>query len=383
MDPGPLLPGHDDRADRSEPERAGAADHGPGGFSGASRAGGKQLQPGERYSARANPDGSLSLLTASGKQLGRFAAPLTVTGPGPLSVTGLGSYRGALVLRPDGSGGVETVDALALEDYVRGVISAEMPSSWSLPALEVQAVAARTYAITTTVGGGAFDLYPDTRSQMYRGVAAETSSTDAAVAATRGQVVTYGGVPVVTYFFSSSGGHTENIENVWTGRPPRRGCAGSPIRTTALALTRIPLGFRHDPGERIGEAGGARQGQPDRHPGHQARVLASDPHRRGGRDQGAQSVTGTQLQQAFGLPTTDAAFTTVSTLRGAGIGLHGSVFPGTEGAPVAIQVSGGGRWRTILRARTAAGGAYQTVLPGPGRYRVSYRGLDGPAVNVR
>src|SRR2546421_3431507 len=55
---------------------------------------------------------------------------------------------------------------------------------------------------------------------MYTGVAAETPSTDAAVAATRRQVVTYAGQPVVTYFFNSSGGHTENVENVWPGATP-------------------------------------------------------------------------------------------------------------------------------------------------------------------
>ncbi len=112
---------------------------------------------------------------------------------------------------PNGSGGVQTVNAVDLEDYVRGVISWEMPSGWAPEALKVQAVAARTYAITTSVGGAGFDLYADTRSQMYGGVAAETPSTDAAVAATRGQVVTYNGAPVITYFSASSGGHTENV----------------------------------------------------------------------------------------------------------------------------------------------------------------------------
>ena len=95
-----------------------------------------------------------------------------------------------------------------------------MPSSWAAAALEAQAVAARTYAITTTVDGNGYDLYSDTRSQMYGGVSAETPSTDAAVAATSGQVVTYDGKPVVTYFFASSGGHTESIQNVWAGATP-------------------------------------------------------------------------------------------------------------------------------------------------------------------
>ncbi len=79
--------------------------------------------------------------------------------------------------------------------YVRGVVSAEMPSSWPLAALEAQAVASRTYALTAHAGGSRFDVYADTRSQVYRGVAAETPQTNAAVAATAGQIVTYDGTP--------------------------------------------------------------------------------------------------------------------------------------------------------------------------------------------
>ena len=116
---------------------------------------------------------------------------------------------------------MQTVDALHLEDYVRGVVSDEMPSSWSPEALKTQAVAARTYAITSSVNGNGFQLYQDTRSQMYGGVAAETPSTDAAVAATRGQIVTYHGAPAITYFSSSSGGHTESIQNVWLSSAPK------------------------------------------------------------------------------------------------------------------------------------------------------------------
>ena len=56
----------------------------------------------------------------------------------------------------------------------------EMPSSWAAQALDAQAVAARTYAITTTVGATGYDVYSDTRSQMYGGVRAETAATDSA-----------------------------------------------------------------------------------------------------------------------------------------------------------------------------------------------------------
>ena len=155
---------------------------GPAAFAGATRAGNKQLNPSLTYDVTPLANGQLALVNqTTHKQVGKFDAPLTATGPDPLSVAGLGAYRGSLEFRPNGSGGVYTVNALGLDDYVRGVIGAEMPAGWSPQALEAQAVAARTYAITTDVAGGFYNLYPDTRSQMYRGTAAETPSTDAAV----------------------------------------------------------------------------------------------------------------------------------------------------------------------------------------------------------
>jgi stage II sporulation protein D len=113
------------------------------------------------------------------------------------------------------------VRKVALETYVRGVVSAEVSPSWPLAALEAQAVASRTYALTAHAGASKFDVYADTRSQVYRGVAAQTPQTDAAVAATAGQIVTYGGRPAITYFFASSGGRTENVENAFLGSEPQ------------------------------------------------------------------------------------------------------------------------------------------------------------------
>ena len=122
---------------------------------------------------------------------------------------------------------------------MRGVVSAEVSASWPLAALEAQAVASRTYALTAHAGGSRFDVYADTRSQVYRGVAAQTPQTDAAVAATAGQIVTYQGRPAITYFFASSGGRTENIENSFIGSDGRsRGCAAWSTRTSAATCTR-------------------------------------------------------------------------------------------------------------------------------------------------
>ena len=139
----------------------------------------------EHLHRRPSHRGLLQIVDAGGSPVGpAVAAPLTVTGPAPLQIPRLGAYRGSLQFRPDGRGGVETVDAVGLDDYVRGVVAEEMPSSWAAQALEAQAVAARTYAITTTAGATGYDLYSDTRSQMYGGVHAETAATDSAVAAT-------------------------------------------------------------------------------------------------------------------------------------------------------------------------------------------------------
>jgi SpoIID/LytB domain protein len=113
------------------------------------------------------------------------------------------------------------VKRIALEAYVRGVVSAEVSASWPMAALEAQAVASRTYAITAHAGGSRFDVYPDARSQMYSGRTAETTSTNAAVAATAGQIVTYGGQPAITYFFAGSGGHTESVQNAFPGSTPQ------------------------------------------------------------------------------------------------------------------------------------------------------------------
>ena len=186
-------------------------------------------KPGTTYEVGVLPSGALKLTTTSGKKVkGTFAAPLTVTGPGPLQLAGQGTYHGSLRFEPDGAGGVQTVNVVALDDYVRGVVTAEMPSTWSPQALEAQAVAARTFALTGGVAGNGFELYDDTRSQVYGGIGSETASGAAAVAATRGEIVTYDGAPAITYFFSSSGGHTESVQNVWPGATPEPWLRGVP-----------------------------------------------------------------------------------------------------------------------------------------------------------
>ena len=96
---------------------------------------------------------------------------------------------------------------------------AEVPDDWPAEALKAQAVVARSYALSH-LHGGAFDLYPDTRSQVYLGVPEEEDSTNAAVNATAGQVVLYNGKVASTYYHSTSGGRTASIADVWPGEEP-------------------------------------------------------------------------------------------------------------------------------------------------------------------
>jgi stage II sporulation protein D len=133
--------------------------------------------------------------------------PLRFTaGATPLSFDGAG-YRGALIVRGSRRH-LLVVNELPLERYLRGVVGWEMPHRWSAQALDVQAVAARSYALAALRGGRVFDLYPDTRDQEYGGIRAETPQTNAAVGATAGEILTWDDRPALTFYSSTSGGRT-------------------------------------------------------------------------------------------------------------------------------------------------------------------------------
>ena len=147
--------------------------------------------------------------------------------PGPLVfspgttplVLGDRAFRGTL--RVTGGKAVRVVNVVGLEQYLWGVVPSEMPDTWPAEALKSQAIVARTYALThLQAGSGDFDVYPDTRSQVYGGIPAESVSGRDAVNGTAGQVVLYKGELAQTFFFSSSGGRTANVQDVWTGSKP-------------------------------------------------------------------------------------------------------------------------------------------------------------------
>jgi stage II sporulation protein D len=144
----------------------------------------------------------------------KLAQPLRfVSGAQPLQVD-LEAYRGDVVVKSK-PGGLMAVNVLPLDRYLRGVVPWEAPTGWREQTYEAQAVAARSYTLATLKPGEDFDLYPDARSQMYGGVAAERTETNLAIGATAGQVLVWRDRIVPGYYFASSGGRTSSVHDAW------------------------------------------------------------------------------------------------------------------------------------------------------------------------
>jgi SpoIID/LytB domain protein len=186
-------------------------------FSGASEACGKNLKSDRDYSF-ADGDGRVSLLGPNGTKLRSCGEEGRAKGARGVDISGFGRYRGDLIAHAHGKG-VLVINSLSLEGYVKGVVPNEMPWSWDQQALKAQAVAARSYAVATSKSG-VFDQYADTRSQVYGGRDTETRRTSRAVKKTRRRVVLYKGDVATTYYFSTSGGETENVEFGFSGADP-------------------------------------------------------------------------------------------------------------------------------------------------------------------
>ncbi len=131
-------------------------------------------------------------------------------------------YRGELQLRRFSSSDMTVINILSVEEYLYGVIPCEIEAFSHIEALKAQAVAARTYTLTN-IGkhsGLAFDLCSTSACQVYKGFDVETPNTNKAVDDTKGKCVTYNGSLAWVFYFSSSGGMTEDVANVWGSAVP-------------------------------------------------------------------------------------------------------------------------------------------------------------------
>jgi stage II sporulation protein D len=366
---------------------------------GASSIGGRSLDVDTLYVARESRGGIL-VTTSRGRRVARVGNGAQFRGPEALRLMGPalnfvndGLYRGAVEIRTEGAG-VTAINELDIDTYVRGVVAGEMPSSWPLEALKAQAVTARTYALATRKTSGLFDQYPDTRSQVYRGVTGESVRSDAAVSQTAGRVLTYGGVPAVTYYFSTSGGHTENVEFSFVGSLAKPWLVGVPdpydtqspyhrwkVPTTAARLD-AALGA---PG-RFKRVKVLDRGVSPRVV--RARVIGTA---------GSTVLTGPQIRARLGLRDTWFTFvqarTSVASYRSARPAswgprlvtpeLTGSYTPAPKRRVLTLERRGERGWRAIGKVRTTRTGRYSVSVGRAGVYRVRTAGVAGPRVRVR
>jgi stage II sporulation protein D len=178
------------------------------------------LAPGHSYQVSVTDAGLLSIRDTAGRAQGTVALPLRIA-PAGSAATLLGGrhYHGALeiIAAPGAPGKLTVVNDVTMEDYLKGVLPAEMVTGWPTQALQAQAVAARTYAAANMGrhAGLGFDLYPTVSDQVYKGQDVESADTSAAVDATRGVAMTYDGALINALFFSSSGGSTDDAKAVW------------------------------------------------------------------------------------------------------------------------------------------------------------------------
>ena len=388
---------------------------GPAGslkFTGATVAGGRRISASRTYSVKRGPRvGTIDLLSHTGKRVKRFTSPLTVRGSLPVELKGSGAYRGSIEFRVGAYPGVTAVNVVGLETYLRGVVPRESPAGWPIEALKAQAVAARSYAVTTSKAGDGFDQYADVRSQVYGGVAAEKPTTDEAVKLTQGEVVTYEGAPVTTYFFSTSGGKTEDVENTPLGNAPVPWLKSvddpyddasprhrwGPVRMTFGAADK-----------KLGNlVKGEFRGIDVIKRGKSPRIVVAEVVGSEGRVR----TTGGVLRARLGLFDTWAYFTSIDSeeepveedtqeppprtdssggvppgamaARAVSAAIAGQVFPAREGAEAVVQRWTDKRWARIGVAAIRSSGRYSIRAPGAGAYRVVYRGVPGPTVRIK
>lgn len=128
-------------------------------------------------------------------------------------------YRGKIQISSAGST-INVINIIKLEDYVKGVLAKEMPigkNEENLEALKALAICVRTYALQKVKNGNVyFDLYADTRDQVYGGADAENPVSNKAVEQTNNMILKFEDNPALVYYHSTCGGYTENSQNVFT-----------------------------------------------------------------------------------------------------------------------------------------------------------------------
>jgi stage II sporulation protein D len=361
-------------------------------FGGANRVGSKSVNPNRNYTVTRS-GGAVVVKTRRGKRVARSSGVLRVTGAnGLVTVAGKGVYRDEIEYRPGLSGGVTAVNRVELENYIRGVVPLESPASWPIDALKAQAVAARSYALGTGTGNAVFDHYDTAASQVYGGYSAEQPSTNRAVAGTRGEVLRSGGNVIVAYFHSTSGGHTENNENIFGGSPLPyiRGVSDPWDRHSPYHRWRLGYSAR-SLGNALG-VGRLRRVTVNKR-GVSGRIVVATFRGSGGRNR----LHGwNDIRSRLTLRDAPSTFKRISSRRStasaavAGVGsravahdIFGTVAPGGKGDPITLQRETADGWKQVAESRLRRSGKYRFAVEDAGVYRVISAGDAGPPVRIR
>ncbi|MDR1951969.1 MAG: SpoIID/LytB domain-containing protein [Elusimicrobiota bacterium] len=165
---------------------------------------------------------SVPMLFSAGKLSDRknsMTFPVKIESEGDIAINGKNYHGYFLIIKNRNGKGVNVINILDIEDYIKGVVPKESLPGWPIEALKVQSVISRTYAIANlgkhSLDG--FDLCDGTHCQVYGGADAQTPVSDEAVKLTKGEVLTHEGKLANTFFFSNSGGITEEAKYVWGG----------------------------------------------------------------------------------------------------------------------------------------------------------------------
>jgi stage II sporulation protein D len=312
--------------------------------------------------------------------------PLTfLPSAGGLVSVGNRSYRGTIEVTSTGPA-LQAIDVVGLEAYVQGVVPGEMPTAWPAAALQAQAIAARSYALATLVKGRAWDLYPDGRSQQYLGAGAETPETTAAVKATSGSVLLYGGTAATTFYSSSSGGRTQSGFDAFGLDVPYLPAQDDPWDVRSPYHRWQPRSYT---GQELAKALGLSAPATDVQArfSQSGRVIALSVT---AADGSSLAVAGTEARKRLALRSTafhlaTLRFLTPATATSSGVALRLTGIARDADHPALERLASGGAWTTVVRRlQVNVAGTFAAVVrpTQTTTYRLSASGLAGPVLTI-
>ena len=336
------------------------------------------------------PAGSVTL--GPELQLPIDGVPTTVLGPltitpatGSLISLGSRSYHGTLEVSSTGKA-LQAIDVVGLEAYVEGVVPGEVPGTWPVAALQAQAIAARSYALAARMKGKAWDLYSDGRSQQYHGAGSETPETTAAVKATAGAVLVYGGAVATTVYSSSSGGWTQSGLDAFGLDLPYLPAQDDPWDTASPFHAWQPRAYT---ARKLAKALGLRAPVTD------VRVRFSPSARAmsitvTGADGSSLAVAGSEARRRLALRSTAfhlgmLCFLEPETSTGPGAPLRLNGVARDARRPALERLAPDGTWQTVIRRlQVSPTGTFAAVVrpTQTTTYRLSASGLPGPVLTI-